>query len=510
MKTRSKKTAGVIGVTIFLFLPFFVNATTYYVTPAGAGLLDGSSWTNAAVGDDLQNIINFTAAGDEVWVAAGTYRTTSGTNRSISFSMKNDVAVYGSFSGSETLLTQRNLTSGLTSILSAEIGAAGNSDNSYHTIHNTGLNATALIDGFIIQDANDNRAATLTAGLGGGIYNDGSAGNCSPTIRNCVITNNRAVFGAGIFNSGYYGVSNPVLINCVIASNFATTGGGGIDNFGVGGNASPVLTNCVIYNNSAVQRAGGMYCWGGENGNASPVVLNSVFANNNAVDGGAVVCDNLNVSTGNSGNSDPVFRNCIFRGNTATGIGPQFFVLGSATFNATYSDIELAGQTPPHIISGAGTGNFDADPLFTDPANGAGIDGDWITLDDGLQLQSASPCVDTGDNAGTPVADILGNPRISGSAVDLGAYEYQGISTALHDADLNNDFSVYPNPSHGIFIIETNSNAAAIPYMITDVTGKIITSGMLNEKRNMVNLSDAADGIYFMQLRDKTIRLVKQ
>ena len=44
--------------------------TTRYVKPTGSG--DGSTWANAS--GDLQAMINASAAGDEVWVAAGTYK----------------------------------------------------------------------------------------------------------------------------------------------------------------------------------------------------------------------------------------------------------------------------------------------------------------------------------------------------------------------------------------------------------------------------------------------------
>jgi len=229
-----------------------------YVTQTGAGSLNGTSWSNAAAGNNLQSIINSATSGDEIWVASGTYFTTTGANRAISFSMRNGITIFGSFAGTETLLSQRNLANGLTSILSGEIGISGVSDNSYHTISNFGLNNTAIIDGFIIRDANDDRAATITDGLGGGIYNNGSgAGNeCSPIIRNCLITNNYATFGGGIFNSGYNGGNaSPLILNCVITNNSAT-GGGGIDNFGLlNGNASPTITNCVIYDNLATNRA---------------------------------------------------------------------------------------------------------------------------------------------------------------------------------------------------------------------------------------------------------------
>ena len=483
-----------------------------YVTPSGAGSLNGTSWANAFPGTSLQVAITASSSGDEVWVAAGTYFTTTTITRTISFTMKNDVAIYGSFAGTETLLSQRILTSGLTSILSGEIGAAGIADNSYHTISNAGLNNTAIIDGFIIRGANDNRPATLTDGLGGGIYNDGSGGGnlCSPTIRNCVIVNNQAAFGAGIFNNGYNGGnSSPIISNCVISTNTATTGGGGLDNFGVAGIASPTITNCIIYNNTATQRAGGMYCWGGSSGNANPIVLNTVFVSNTAVDGGGVVSDRLNLSGGgSSGNSNSNFRNCIFWGNTASGTGSQFFNLGGATFVATYSDINLTGQVSPHIVSGPATGNININPLFSNIALGVGADGNWMTTDDGFQLQSSSPCINVGDNTGVPLTDILSNNRIFNSIVDMGAYEFSSTVTLVTENNkLNIDVILFPNPTSNILNLTFNSSETDnIVLALFDINGRLVNTihqGQISigTYNYQVDLSQQKCGIYFLTLK---------
>lgn len=64
-------------------------------------------------------------------------------------------------------------------------------------------------------------------------------------------------------------------------------------------------------------------------------------------------------------------------------------------------------------------GNIDGDPRFADPAN------------DDARLVFASQCVNAGDSSLLPqglLHDLDGNPRIHGSAVDLGAYEFQGPS----------------------------------------------------------------------------------
>ena len=198
-----------------------LHATIRYVKPAGTG--DGSSWGNAS--GDLQAIIDASGPGDAVWVSAGIYKPTSGTDRGISFSMKNGLVIYGGFPGvpgQEGDFGIRDWAA-YPSILSGDIGGTAHTDNSYRVIDNDftagdPLNSSAVLDGFTLQGAYADGSFPLN--LGGGMWNS----YASPTIRNCIFRNNYAVAGGGMFNAN----AAPTVVNCLFTENTVTAAGAGI------------------------------------------------------------------------------------------------------------------------------------------------------------------------------------------------------------------------------------------------------------------------------------------
>ncbi len=396
----------------------------------------GADWTANAC--SLQNALSQAVSGDEIWVAAGTYRPTATGDRTVTFQLKSGVALYGGFAGTETLRSERDWATNVT-ILSGDIGTLGTvTDNSYNVVTGSGMDATAVLDGFTITGGNDVRQRTYDHqdyGQGRGMANS----NGSPTITNATFSGNTASFaGGGMANSN----GRPTLTNVIFSGNSASSMGGGIFN----NSSSPTLTNITFSGNSAGQ-GGGIF-----NNYSSPTLINITFNGNSAGYGGGIY----------NYESTWMLTNATFSGNRADQGGGLMNTFRSATLtNVTfsgnsarygggiynqYSSLMLANSTlwgntaslgGAQIYGGAsvtysdvqggwsGTGNLDADPLFVDADGADNVPG---TGDDNLRLRGGSPAINAGSNAAVPAGmttDLDGAPRIFSGVVDMGAYEYQ-------------------------------------------------------------------------------------
>lgn len=331
-----------------------------FVNENATGDNSGSSWLNAIT--NLQFAIqNSCHDVRQIWVARGTYRTTVGNNRDSAFTLKNNLTIYGGFAGTENSLTQRNLRVNPT-ILSGDIGTQGNrNDNAYNVISNinNGLNATAVLDGFIIRDGQANKAEYARQ-RGAGMINI----NSSPLVINCIFTGNfTLVYGGAVFNEG--ATSTPTFVNCVFSGNQAQWGGG-------------------IYNESAQTR-----------------VFNSTFSSNEVANtGGAIYSYGTPLVT---------VRNSVIWGNTN---GVTTAPIDNSTAIQVTHSIVQGGYT--------GTGNVQTNPLFKREAPiGLGQLGDLRLLACSPGVNTGS---NAGVPAGISL-ELRSLSRIAGVAVDMGAYE---------------------------------------------------------------------------------------
>jgi hypothetical protein len=152
-----------------------------YVDNDASASGDGRAWSTAY--KYLQDALDNSSAGDEIWVYKGTY--TPGDEREDSFELKAGVEIYGGFTGGETVRDDRDWINNET-ILSGDIGDEGDAtDNSYHVVTGAGT-STTILDGFTIEKGYADHASTAQYQRGGAIYSY----NSSPDVINSILWDN--------------------------------------------------------------------------------------------------------------------------------------------------------------------------------------------------------------------------------------------------------------------------------------------------------------------------------
>ncbi len=293
-----------------------------YVRAGAGGSNNGTSWTDAYT--SLQDALAAAQSGDKIWVAGGTYKPTTGTDRTATFTLKNNVEIYGGFAGTETSFSQRNVSTNVTT-LSGDIGTVNNTaDNVYHVVTSNSPANTAVLDGFTISGGNANGTGT-NQNIGGGIYIPDS----NPILRNLIIENNNASSGGGGLYNG--GNANYLLTNSIFRNNTAASGGAIFN-----GSSSPTLTDVTFTNNAATSQGGAIFNSGG-----TPIFNNTTFSNHTAASSGGAI---YNAS------SNAVFNTATFTSNTSNSSGGAIFNTGS---NATFNTVTFTSNTSSTGSGGA-------------------------------------------------------------------------------------------------------------------------------------------------------------
>ncbi|WP_155316117.1 right-handed parallel beta-helix repeat-containing protein [Desulfosarcina alkanivorans] len=289
-----------------------------YVDDNAIGHNDGTSWPDAytSLSVALENAI----LGSQIWVAAGTYKPTTGTDRSQAFVMKEGVAVYGGFAGTESNVNARDYNT-YTTTLSGDIGTVGDaSDNSYHVLFGA---SGAVLDGFVVQGGNADGDFFHSRGAGLLCYDA-----ASPDIANCTFQDNTAVEGGAI---ACYADAAPTITNCLIAGNTAENGGALLFRTGPDSQENgPKIVDTFLSDNIASDRGGAVYidygAWPGFDactisGNASTGNGGGVYVDNNASQLSAIearftACDLVNNLSGQRGGAFAIYEGTVFLDNS--------------------------------------------------------------------------------------------------------------------------------------------------------------------------------------------------
>ena len=79
---------------------------------------------------------------------------------------------------------------------------------------------------------------------------------------------------------------------------------------------------------------------------------------------------------------------------------------------------------------------------------------------------------------------------------------YEQHHLGVDEIDSENNFAVYPNPSHDVlYVLSDNINSE---YRITNIMGQTLMTGNITSENQMIDVSSLPKGIYFITLTNKT------
>ena len=402
-KSRKKIAFTMLAVCLAFVSP--ADARVYRVNGSAAAGGDGGSWSAPLDEAGFAAALSGAASGDEFWIAKGVYRPVvpasvdgvTSADQEKSFTLKEGIALYGGFAGSETAREQRDPDKNCV-VLTGDLGLDDGRDargvtlsadvirgaNSKNVLKGTNVKGVRL-DGIAVSGGDQ--------GMGAGL----SLGRSDVVIQNCLFQGNRAVsFGGGINaaaasldirSSRFLGnrggssshggavnstLSNLRLVDCRFEDNATgadkpgnKAGNGGAVQFSdkKGGDKTLTVDGCRFSNNAAGAGGGGLYV---QNAGAGVMVRGTVFeGNRTAHNGGAArFSTSTNILVENclfAGNSTVIEGGAIY--NSEVGGGDRGMTIRSCTFsgNRTYDDAHV---TDPNKGSGGAVYNGVSSPTF--------------------------------------------------------------------------------------------------------------------------------------------------
>ncbi|MNK37608.1 putative outer membrane protein pmp19 precursor [compost metagenome] len=393
--------------------------TIRYVKTGGTGA--GTSWANAS--GDLQGMINSSASGDQIWVAAGVYYPTqnigaSTNNRDLAFILRTGVKVYGGYNSTTGV---RDYVNNL-SVLSGDLGTLNiKTDNAYHVV--TAVIATtgtekAVLDGFTIRDgyANETGVVIPTGGTdmaqnqGAAINLRGVASSNKLELRNLIIIDNEATNHGGAVYAHVSGGTGELLFDNVRFQNNISGGSGGAV-YVLKGTDNPIVkfVNSTFLGNKATvasQGGGAIY----SNSTSVINITGGSFEANESVTGAALYsAGSVNISgtsflqNKSTGSGSAIYLihsgltssidKTTFLTNTSTGnYGAIYFSSGTVTTSVTgvlnLSNSIFRGNTTTGsggaLMIQSGTVNAYNNVFANNQANGSGGGAMYIGATSGL------------------------------------------------------------------------------------------------------------------------------
>lgn len=377
-----------------VLLPSLASGAILHVDSTAGPGGDGSSPAQAF--EDLQDALTAAQPKDVIHVAGGVYLPSQSADPTESFIIPNFVTVIGGF--------KPGLTDGSPSpddyptILSGDLGKddtdpnsnyiiASSDDqvgvNSHHVVTVSGAADVVVLQGLVITAGNAVPAPTNHAG---GLL----ATSSNLEIDNCWFRGNQ---GGGRGGALHLNDCNAEVVNCDFAGNYSAARGGAI---GTVSGTDADFINCLVRGNESVRG-------GGFNFNDSTgLLLNcTVSGNNGTTNGGGIQAHSSTVTV-----TDSIIWWNLGPSGSRANLGSSINEISGAVVTSSPSSIiENESGSDPDFES-------EFDPAFAPDTAG------------NHRLSRGSPAINAGtSSANNTSVDYAGNPRVSGIAIDLGAFE---------------------------------------------------------------------------------------
>ncbi|MBN1670772.1 MAG: hypothetical protein JXR37_07060 [Kiritimatiellae bacterium] len=251
---------------------------------------------------------------------------------------------------------------------------------------------------------------------GGGLSYRATAARSSLIVSGNIVRGNSSGVGGGMHIRQECGPASMIVDGNEVCGNLSLSGSGG--GIWLDGYTNKVCNNILAQNTQSGSGVGGG-AW--IRAKTHLDFINNTVSDNAAVgDGGGVKVQIDGVT------EEAYVYNNIIWGNTAGGDGDDVHLSGTGS-RKEFVRNDASGL---YGIWDLYTENIDLAPLYADASN------------TDYHVSAESPCVNAGTNGAPelPSVDADGDPRIAGSIVDMGAYEF--FNTDLHPADTNGNWTI--------------------------------------------------------------------